>query len=724
MQGPEQSNDIDREVIVAVAASTSSTVSAESTASNASAVSDASAANDSNDISSLVPPSLVNWPETSLATTSFRDLRESGQVYVDKTKLIARLINDPRRLLTIIHSIGFGKSLLISTMDELYRTQVGPLFDGLAIKEQHLCPHIEQHQYKVLNINFFASDITDPNTFEKTILSSVLDFCRTYNLTVDTTRATAAMASTDRSEILLTISEFLPAVLQECGPRSTVVLVDRYDGPLLRNVRLSKWDNCDHIRNTLNILCQALTTQQDNIEKALILGWLHYHYMEIFGDCFCDLSYDPDYQDICGFTMAEISHYYAPHIAHIAEHFGITVSHFEHLLAKYYDGYSFSPEAAQAQRSVCNPLVILMLFNSYDQYPDFVYSCPLLSDIECICFRFLRFYGDPEAKYTERNGGMISVSEYKLQALERLCVNMPIKLPLESCLDLGEFMRRRLNLGSYMMGFGYFFFKSGVEVSDSGEKYCYVGPPNQELWLTYKVGLFRVICYNIGFDTQVRVRSPLYIQGLLYAMQICNAEDVLYALNKLALNLNSKARELLGDNSYSMRAIMHLCLVAALMDHGRIPENFECGEMHFIDIQLYHPEPIHQLWYIALANSTEISSYDYASDEAAENAEALRSDQNDNIAMIMTRAMTDIQHLVEDDKMPAGYGPEDTSYLVLVYDAKDMHFYAKYVDINPKTEPQSLSQSQSPLQLQEQDGSLSANQTKPSWWRRILGNIF
>ncbi len=657
--------------------------------------------NASVDAAEVVEASSSLLPEISIGTTSFRELRELGQVYVDKTDLVASIANDKRRLLTLMRPTGFGKSILISTLEELYSTGVGPLFDGLAIKEQHLCPHIEGNAHKVLTFHFFATSTLDPNTFEKAIITDLLEFCRTYNLTVDTTRAQAALDSEERGELLIVIHEFLPAVLRECGPHSTVILVDRYDGPLLRTIRLSKWDLFDRILNTLSLLCQIITTHQKYIEKALFVGWLHHHYHEIFGEGFGDLSFDPHYQNLSGFTITEICLTYAPHIEQMAAHYAISVQYCENLIEQYFDGFYFSPEAAQAKCGICNPMVILMLFKSYEQYPDFVHSCPRLFDIDVMCFRYMRFYSDPEAKYAERNGGVINISEFKLKALESLCVNMPIKKPLESFWEVGEFLRLRFNFAGYMHHLGYLCFNSGVITTENGAKYCMVAPPNKEMLSTYKAALVRIIGYHIGFDDQVN--PALYVQELIFGMQKRNADTVSYVLNKIALNLNSKARELLGDNEYALRTIMRLSLVVSLIDNGPFPEVMECGENVFIDILTTVPEQIHQLWHFSLANAIEGAV-------SNEIDLAPSSEQDENLAMIMTRDMTDIQHLVEDNQLPPGHEPDKAAYLAVIYDAKHMRFIAKYVDIHPKPETQ--------------QGNTATNRPKQSWWARILSNIF
>ena len=66
-----------------------------------------------------------------LDTSSFRQIRESGNLYVDKTKWIYRLITK-ERCYFLSRPCRFGKSLTINTLKELFRGNK-ELFKGLWI---------------------------------------------------------------------------------------------------------------------------------------------------------------------------------------------------------------------------------------------------------------------------------------------------------------------------------------------------------------------------------------------------------------------------------------------------------------------------------------------------------------------------------------------------------------------------------------------------------------
>ena len=87
----------------------------------------------------------------SALTKSFKELRESGCVYVDKTEQIFRLLMTRRTFISRPH--GFGKSLLLDTIATLLESGVDPYFRDTWIHDRWTEP-----KYPVLRLDF--SDFT------------------------------------------------------------------------------------------------------------------------------------------------------------------------------------------------------------------------------------------------------------------------------------------------------------------------------------------------------------------------------------------------------------------------------------------------------------------------------------------------------------------------------------------------------------------------------------
>jgi len=83
---------------------------------------------------------------------SFKDLREKGYLYIDKTRDIHRLITTGK-IYFLSRPRRFGKSLLISTLEAVFRGQK-ELFDGL-----YICDKWDWTQeYPVIRLDFGGLD--------------------------------------------------------------------------------------------------------------------------------------------------------------------------------------------------------------------------------------------------------------------------------------------------------------------------------------------------------------------------------------------------------------------------------------------------------------------------------------------------------------------------------------------------------------------------------------
>src|SRR3954470_2203850 len=101
-------------------------------------------------------PTLAFSPPRSIGASDFRQLRERGSLYVDKTSFIARVLDDPGDVLLLPRPRRFGKTTNLSTLRyylEKSNEDQSPLFTGLAIwKETRLREHFGR--YPVIWLTF------------------------------------------------------------------------------------------------------------------------------------------------------------------------------------------------------------------------------------------------------------------------------------------------------------------------------------------------------------------------------------------------------------------------------------------------------------------------------------------------------------------------------------------------------------------------------------------
>ena len=106
-----------------------------------------------------------------------------------------------------------------------------------------------------------------------------------------------------------------------CG---VVVLVDEYDKPLLQT--LCNIPLMEEYRQTLKAFYGVLKSSDRYLRFVFLTGVTKFAQVSVFSDLnqLNDISMKPQYATICGITMQELTHTFAPEIQQLAEHNGLT----------------------------------------------------------------------------------------------------------------------------------------------------------------------------------------------------------------------------------------------------------------------------------------------------------------------------------------------------------------------------------------------------------------
>lgn len=280
---------------------------------------------------------------------SFEKLRSEGFVYVDKTALIYKLtqagvpcfLSRPRR---------FGKSLLLSTIEAYFKGK-RELFHGLAIEK------LEQnwHEYPVLHLDLNAEKYDSKERLTNLLESQLMAWEIQYGITEI------------NSSYSIRFTNLIRQACQQTGHR-VVVLIDEYDKPLLRSFDNPKLQN--EFRETLTAFYTVLKSADPWLQFVLITGVTKFAQMGIFSNLnqLSDISFDLDYNTLCGMTLPEIETTFAPELEAMAQK--QKLSH-EALLAKMtrlYDGYRFTDDEEFTQ--MYNPFSVLsaLMKRSFGSY--------------------------------------------------------------------------------------------------------------------------------------------------------------------------------------------------------------------------------------------------------------------------------------------------------------------------------------------------------------------
>ncbi|MCY4050242.1 MAG: AAA family ATPase, partial [Gammaproteobacteria bacterium] len=183
---------------------------------------------------------------------AFANLRNEGCYYVDKTPLIREMIQQGR-FYFLSHPRRFGKSLLVSTLKELFEGNE-PLFRGLDIH-----PHWDWSvQYPVVRLTLDGK-VSTPEFIEANILNQLQDIELAFDLK-------SLPPFTDSANRLRSILSHL----HQATGQQVVVLVDEYDKPVLDV--LEDEEKARVNRDCLREIYSIIKSSEDHIRFVFVIG--------------------------------------------------------------------------------------------------------------------------------------------------------------------------------------------------------------------------------------------------------------------------------------------------------------------------------------------------------------------------------------------------------------------------------------------------------------------
>ncbi|MGE5343237.1 MAG: AAA family ATPase [Candidatus Omnitrophota bacterium] len=272
----------------------------------------------------------------------FDKLMAGHFIYVDKTDFIAKLINSKLTYYFLSRPRRFGKSLLVSTMKEVFSGNK-KLFKDLKIYHA-----IDWQNYPVIHFDFSALGVTPTNSLENALSKEVDKMSRKFNLPIS-----EGPSNSKFRDLIENLSN------REHQP--VVILIDEYDKPIIDYVTddIQREINRSQLQDFFSIL----KSSGEHIRFLFITGVSRFSQVSVFSalNNLIDLTFDPEYAAITGYTEEELLHYFSDYIRRFAakENF-----HFDDLMGiirKWYNGYSWDGETR-----VYNPFSILRLLNSFE----------------------------------------------------------------------------------------------------------------------------------------------------------------------------------------------------------------------------------------------------------------------------------------------------------------------------------------------------------------------
>ena len=259
---------------------------------------------------------------------TFRDLRERGCYYVDKTPYLASLVTEGKHYF-LSRPRRFGKSLLVDTVKELFEGNE-PLFRGTVIHDQWDW----SVRRPVVRLDFSNGNFRNPDDLAANVTEQLADIERRADI------------ATEHASPPRRFARLLEALAARTG-NPVAVLVDEYDKPMLEVLDEPALARAN--RDFLRGLYSTVKFSDAHIAFTLFTGVTKFSKVSLFSDLnnLIDITLEGEYSAVCGYTDQDIDTVFEAELPGLDRD----------AIRDWYNGYHWLGE-----EGVYNPYDILLLF--------------------------------------------------------------------------------------------------------------------------------------------------------------------------------------------------------------------------------------------------------------------------------------------------------------------------------------------------------------------------
>lgn len=268
--------------------------------------------------------------------STFETLITGNYVYVDKTEHIYNLYSTGDRYHFLSRPRRFGKSLLISTLKELFSGNKN-LFKGLWIDSSDYF----WQKYPIVHIDFAAIAQRTPQDLNKSLNFHLDSIAQSYGLTLEN----ATLPEEKLESLVIELAHF----------NKVVVLIDEYNYPLLGHLATVKL--AEEQEKILKNFYGVLKGLDAYLHAIFITGVSKFSKSSIFSGInnLIDIGMSSVASTLLGFTDQEIKDYFHDHIIAFAQAKNRSETEIIHEMKTMYNGYRFNQEKI----SLHNPFATL-----------------------------------------------------------------------------------------------------------------------------------------------------------------------------------------------------------------------------------------------------------------------------------------------------------------------------------------------------------------------------
>ncbi len=271
----------------------------------------------------------------AVGVQDFDRIRESGAVYVDKTEYVWKMATTKAVNFFLSRPRRFGKSLLVDTL-RCYFEGRKELFEGLYIYDKEK----EWRKYPVIRL-----DLSNGKYFEKELVHG------TINAILEQQERKFGIADPkDATNYDARLTNLIETAYTQTGEK-VVILIDEYDAPMLDSIHDRYLQ--DYIRNRVRNLFSPLKAQSQYLRFVFLTGISKFSQLSVFSELnnLQQLTFDTNYEGICGITEEELLTQMKPDIELLTEKMNNLYKrwnlHYSYddivqQLKEMYDGYHFT----------------------------------------------------------------------------------------------------------------------------------------------------------------------------------------------------------------------------------------------------------------------------------------------------------------------------------------------------------------------------------------------
>lgn len=272
------------------------------------------------------------------STYTFRHIIEGGFLYVDKTKYLYDLVHPARGIYFLARPRRFGKSLLLSTLEEIFQGNK-ELFQAQWIYTSDY----GWQPYPVIHIDFSLHRVQTAQDLETRLARNFYLIAQAHGL--------------ELVDAPLDI-QWEDLIRKMAGKQDVVILIDEYDKPILDNI--NNLPEALRIRDTLRSFYTTIKAMDRYIRFVFITGISKFTKVGVFSamNNLDDLTMDRRLATLLGITEDELRLCFGPHIRAFAQQEGITEATLLEKIRLWYNGFRFVEDCP----AVYNPYSTLQLF--------------------------------------------------------------------------------------------------------------------------------------------------------------------------------------------------------------------------------------------------------------------------------------------------------------------------------------------------------------------------